>query len=83
MICFLHSQCFPKHICSCACTGFCFVYMKDDKEGDRAIRKLDGKEVGYKRRPLRVQWAKVCVLAHVFYLQVQKVFFCASVCTCA
>ncbi|KAF5833569.1 hypothetical protein DUNSADRAFT_10060 [Dunaliella salina] len=39
-------------------TGFCFVYMKDDREAERAIRKLDGREVGYKRRPLRVQWAK-------------------------
>lgn len=32
--------------------------MDDDKDGDYAIRKLDGMTVGYKRRPLKVQWAK-------------------------
>lgn len=41
------------------CTGFAFVYMKDKRDGDEAIRKLDGFEFGYKRRRLRVEWAKV------------------------
>lgn len=29
------------------------------RDAERAIRKLDRKECGYKRRPLFVQWAKV------------------------
>jgi hypothetical protein len=40
--------------------SFCFIYMARTKDAERAIRKLDRKEVGYKRRPLFVQWAKVC-----------------------
>ncbi len=39
------------------CThAHCYRY-KDD--GDEVIRKLDGMEWGYKRRPLKVQWAQV------------------------
>ncbi|KAJ9529885.1 hypothetical protein QJQ45_022309 [Haematococcus lacustris] len=37
---------------------FAFVYMLNERDAERAIRKLDGKECGFKRRPLRVQWAK-------------------------
>ncbi len=40
-------------------TGFAFVYMMDRRDGDDAIRKLDDSEYGYKRRRLKVQWAKV------------------------
>eukprot|EP00878_Enallax_costatus_P007992 GHUV01008359.1.p1 GENE.GHUV01008359.1~~GHUV01008359.1.p1 ORF type:complete len:199 (+),score=45.00 GHUV01008359.1:442-1038(+) len=32
--------------------------MEDDREGREAIRNLDRLEFGYKRRPLRVEWAK-------------------------
>lgn len=39
-------------------TGFAFVFMKDSRDGDDAIRKLDGTEFGRRRRPLRVEWAK-------------------------
>lgn len=39
--------------------GFAFIYMKDKRDGDEAIRKLDNLEFGYKRRRLRVEWAKV------------------------
>ncbi|KAL6747989.1 hypothetical protein V8C86DRAFT_3147334 [Haematococcus lacustris] len=38
--------------------NFAFVYMLNERDAERAIRKLDGKECGFKRRPLRVQWAK-------------------------
>ncbi|CAD7699714.1 unnamed protein product [Ostreobium quekettii] len=39
-------------------TGFAFVYMEDKRDADDAIRALDRKEFGYKRRRLRVEWAK-------------------------
>lgn len=39
--------------------GYSFVYLKSKKDGDYAIRKLDGMEWGRKRRPLKLQWAKV------------------------
>lgn len=39
--------------------GFAFVYMRDKRDGDEAIRKLDRMEYGYKRRQLRCEWAKV------------------------
>ena len=39
--------------------GFAFVYMRHKNDGDDAIRKLDRTEYGYKRRPLRVEWASV------------------------
>lgn len=32
--------------------------MKDDRDGDDAIRRLDGMQFGHRRRPLRVEWAK-------------------------
>jgi len=38
--------------------GFAFVYMEDDRDAEDAIRKLHDREFGYKRRPLKVQWAK-------------------------
>eukprot|EP00803_Ostreobium_quekettii_P005749 evm.model.scf_732EXC.4 EVM.evm.TU.scf_732EXC.4 scf_732EXC:23262-25228(-) len=38
--------------------GFAFVYMEDKRDADDAIRALDRKEFGYKRRRLRVEWAK-------------------------
>eukprot|EP00238_Polyblepharides_amylifera_P010450 CAMPEP_0196574092 /NCGR_PEP_ID=MMETSP1081-20130531/3870_1 /TAXON_ID=36882 /ORGANISM="Pyramimonas amylifera, Strain CCMP720" /LENGTH=197 /DNA_ID=CAMNT_0041891997 /DNA_START=34 /DNA_END=628 /DNA_ORIENTATION=+ len=37
-------------------TGFAFVYMEDERDGNDAIRDLNGKQVG--RRALKVQWAK-------------------------
>lgn len=66
-------------------TGFAFVYMKDDRDAEDAIRALDRsdfmqmlivlcrqhahaadfmldmrrREFGYRRRRLRVEWAKV------------------------
>jgi len=40
--------------------GFAFVYMRYEDEGDYAIRKLDG-VIAFKKRPLRLQWSKVCV----------------------
>lgn len=33
--------------------------MSDRRDGEDAIRKLDDLEFGYKRRRLKVQWAKV------------------------
>lgn len=39
-------------------TGFAFVYMEDDRDAKEAIRRLDRTEFGYKRRLLRVEWAK-------------------------
>ncbi|KAK9863604.1 hypothetical protein WJX84_000557 [Apatococcus fuscideae] len=39
-------------------TGFAFVYMKDDRDAEDAIRALDRREFGYRRRRLRVEWAK-------------------------
>ncbi len=33
--------------------------MMDRRDGEDAIRKLDDSEFGYKRRRLKVQWAKV------------------------
>jgi arginine/serine-rich splicing factor 4/5/6 len=35
--------------------------MRHKGDGDDAIRKLDRTEYGYKRRPLRVEWASVSV----------------------
>ncbi|KAL0048908.1 hypothetical protein WJX82_002079 [Trebouxia sp. C0006] len=39
-------------------SGYAFVFMRDSRDGDDAIRKLDGMEFGRRRRPLRVEWAK-------------------------
>ncbi|CAI5463548.1 unnamed protein product [Closterium sp. Yama58-4] len=39
-------------------TGFAFVYMDDERDGDDAIRALDGMEFGRQRRRLRVEWAR-------------------------
>jgi len=39
-------------------SGFAFVYMKNKRDAEDSIRKLDGLEFGYKRRRLKVQWAK-------------------------
>jgi len=39
-------------------TGFAFVYMKDRRDAEDAIRRLDGREFGGKRRILRVEFAK-------------------------
>ncbi|GJM90066.1 hypothetical protein PR202_ga06309 [Eleusine coracana subsp. coracana] len=39
-------------------TGFAFVYMEDERDGDDAIRKLDGIEFGRKGRRIRVEWTK-------------------------
>ena len=33
--------------------------MADKRDADDAIRKLDDTEFGYKRRRLKIQWAKV------------------------
>ena len=32
--------------------------MKSTRDGDAAIRDLDRREWGYKRRPLRVEWSQ-------------------------
>lgn len=57
------------------------MYMVDERDAEDAIRKLDGREVGYKRRPLKVQWAKVRARSweparHSF---VQRVLACTGV----
>lgn len=39
-------------------TGFAFVYMKDKRDAEDAIRKMDGREFGYKKRKLVCEWAK-------------------------
>ncbi|KAJ4788337.1 Serine/arginine-rich splicing factor 6 [Rhynchospora pubera] len=39
-------------------SGFAFVYMEDERDGDDAIRSLDRTEFGRKGRRLRVEWAK-------------------------
>jgi len=33
--------------------------MRYEEDGEYAIRKLDGMEWGYKKRPLRLQWSKM------------------------
>eukprot|EP00210_Caulerpa_lentillifera_P002214 g2128.t1 len=38
--------------------GFAFVYMKDKRDAEDAIRRLDGREFGEKKRHLRVEFAK-------------------------
>lgn len=38
--------------------GFAFVYMKYKRDGEDAIRALDRREFGYKRRRLIVEWSK-------------------------
>ncbi|CAI5527314.1 unnamed protein product [Closterium sp. Naga37s-1] len=45
-----------EHICPIP--GFAFVYMDDERDGDDAIRALDGMEFGRQRRRLRVEWAR-------------------------
>ncbi|XP_019191797.1 PREDICTED: serine/arginine-rich splicing factor RS31-like isoform X3 [Ipomoea nil] len=39
-------------------SGFAFVYMEDERDGDDAIRGLDRLEFGRKGRRLRVEWSK-------------------------
>lgn len=39
--------------------GFAFIYMRHDQDAEDAIAALEGKEYGYKRRLLKVEWAKV------------------------
>lgn len=46
-------------LCTTTRPGFAFVYMRDRRDADDAIAALDGREFGYKRRRLRVEWAKV------------------------
>lgn len=41
------------------CAGFAFVYMRDRRDAEEAIRKLDRREFGVKRRLLKVEWAQV------------------------
>jgi len=39
-------------------TRFAFVYYRNARDADDAVRGLDGREFGYKRRRLRVEWSK-------------------------
>lgn len=39
-------------------TGFAFIYMRDKRDAEDAIRGLDGREFGYKKRRLKVELAK-------------------------
>ncbi|KAL8541262.1 hypothetical protein ACS0TY_002490 [Phlomoides rotata] len=39
-------------------SGFCFVYMEDERDAEDAIRKLDRIDFGRKGRRLRVEWTK-------------------------
>ena len=39
--------------------GFAFVYFEDERDGDDAIRALDGYPFGPGRRRLSVEWSRV------------------------
>jgi hypothetical protein len=39
--------------------GFAFVYFEDERDGDDAIRSLDGVPFGPGRRRLSVEWSRV------------------------
>ncbi|KAH6767435.1 arginine/serine-rich splicing factor 35 [Perilla frutescens var. hirtella] len=39
-------------------SGFCFVYMEEERDAEDAIRKIDRMEFGRKGRRLRVEWTK-------------------------
>ncbi|KAG6402703.1 hypothetical protein SASPL_134909 [Salvia splendens] len=39
-------------------SGFCFVYMEDERDAEDAIRRLDRIEFGRKGRRIRVEWTK-------------------------
>ena len=41
--------------------------MADKRDADDAIRKLDDTEFGYKRRRLKIQWAKVRLISPLFH----------------
>jgi hypothetical protein len=43
--------------------GFAFVYFEDERDGDEAIRALDGYPFGPGRRRLSVEWSRVISLA--------------------
>jgi RNA recognition motif-containing protein len=43
--------------------GFAFVYFEDERDGDDAIRALDGYPFGPGRRRLSVEWSRVISLA--------------------
>ncbi len=55
-----HMHVHARRACLCLQQGYAFVYMRYEEDGDYAIKKLDGMEWGYKKRPLRLQWSKVC-----------------------
>jgi RNA recognition motif-containing protein len=38
--------------------GFAFVYFEDERDGDEAIRALDGYPFGPGRRRLSVEWSR-------------------------
>ncbi len=61
---------------------FCFVYMSDERDAERACRKLNGLEVGRRRRPLNVQWAKVSAPAPTPARPRTKLLLRFCVCVC-
>ena len=44
--------------------GFAFVYFEDERDGNDAIRALDGYPFGPGRRRLSVEWSRVipCII---------------------
>lgn len=47
------------HTCVFILSGFAFVYFEDERDGDDAIRALDGYPFGPGRRRLSVEWSRV------------------------
>ncbi len=46
--------------------------MSDERDAERAIRKMDGLEVGRRNRPLRCQWAKVRTTGHTLCMHLAR-----------
>lgn len=44
---------------ACLRAGFCFAYYKHKSDGQACIDDCDGMEFGSRRRPLKLEWAKV------------------------
>ncbi|DBA86340.1 TPA: Serine/arginine-rich splicing factor rs40 [Trebouxia sp. C0005] len=55
-------------------SGYAFVFMRDSRDGDDAIHKLDGMEFGRRRRPLRVEWAKVGMKHILHFMMIHFAF---------
>lgn len=52
-------QIFIVLTCMFTSVGFAFVYFEDERDGNDAIRALDGYPFGPGRRRLSVEWSRV------------------------